>query len=76
MSFTDNSRLDTSQVGSGGGRGGRGVAVGGGHHIQNRQDDLGIAQQDPRGADSGAVRVELQADCRAGMWPTRLSPAA
>ncbi|MBD2764987.1 neutral zinc metallopeptidase [Kocuria sp. cx-455] len=30
MSFNDNARLDTSQVGSGGGRGGRGVAVGGG----------------------------------------------
>lgn len=39
-----------------------------GHHIQNLQGNLGIAQQDPQGADSGAVRVELQADCYAGMW--------
>lgn len=39
-----------------------------GHHIQNLQGNLGLAQQDPQGADSGAVRVELQADCYAGMW--------
>ncbi|MBF6068721.1 KPN_02809 family neutral zinc metallopeptidase [Nocardia farcinica] len=39
-----------------------------GHHIQNQLGDLGRAQQDPRGADSGAVRTELQADCYAGLW--------
>lgn len=39
-----------------------------GHHIQNLLGDLGRAQQDPRGPDSGAVRTELQADCYAGIW--------
>ena len=39
-----------------------------GHHIQNQLGDIGRAQSDPRGADSGAVRTELQADCYAGIW--------
>lgn len=39
-----------------------------GHHIQNLIGTLGAAQQDPEGAESGGVRVELQADCLAGMW--------
>lgn len=39
-----------------------------GHHIQNVYGILDRAQQDPKGADSGAVRVELMADCFAGMW--------
>jgi len=39
-----------------------------GHHIQNILGDLDKAQQDPQGAGSGAVRVELQADCYAGLW--------
>lgn len=39
-----------------------------GHHIQNLTGALSASQQDPRGAESGAVRVELQADCYAGMW--------
>lgn len=39
-----------------------------GHHIQNKLGDLKYSQYDPKGADSGAVRVELQADCYAGMW--------
>ncbi|OUM42677.1 KPN_02809 family neutral zinc metallopeptidase [Arthrobacter sedimenti] len=39
-----------------------------GHHIQNLISTLGAAQQDPQGAESGGVRVELQADCLAGMW--------
>ncbi|WP_394251535.1 KPN_02809 family neutral zinc metallopeptidase [Arthrobacter pityocampae] len=39
-----------------------------GHHIQNLIGTLGAAQQDPQGAESGGVRVELQADCLAGMW--------
>lgn len=38
-----------------------------GHHIQNQIGTLGYAQQDPQGAQSGAVRVELQADCLAGV---------
>ncbi|WP_434967141.1 KPN_02809 family neutral zinc metallopeptidase [Janibacter indicus] len=39
-----------------------------GHHIQNVYNVLPKAQKDPQGADSGAVRVELMADCFAGMW--------
>lgn len=39
-----------------------------GHHIQNVYGVLDEAQKDPKGADSGAVRVELMADCFAGMW--------
>ncbi|HEX2704334.1 MAG TPA: neutral zinc metallopeptidase, partial [Candidatus Lustribacter sp.] len=39
-----------------------------GHHIQNILDILGRAQQDPQGPESGAVRIELMADCLGGMW--------
>jgi predicted metalloprotease len=39
-----------------------------GHHIQNLLGILDRAQQDPQGANSGAVRVELMADCLAGTW--------
>ncbi|EMY35934.1 zinc metallopeptidase [Arthrobacter crystallopoietes BAB-32] len=39
-----------------------------GHHIQNLTGALQYSQQDPQGAGSGAVRVELQADCYAGVW--------
>lgn len=39
-----------------------------GHHIQNVYGVLDEAQKDPQGASSGAVRVELMADCFAGMW--------
>ena len=44
-----------------------------GHHIQNLYGILGYAQQDPKGAQSGAVRVELMADCFAGMWAAHAS---
>ncbi|MBC9957407.1 neutral zinc metallopeptidase [Yimella sp. cx-51] len=39
-----------------------------GHHVQNLLGVLGRAQQDPQGRNSGAVRVELMADCFGGMW--------
>lgn len=39
-----------------------------GHHLQNLLGDIGRAQADPAGAESGAVRTELQADCYAGVW--------
>lgn len=39
-----------------------------GHHIQNVYGVLDESQKDPKGPTSGAVRVELMADCFAGMW--------
>jgi predicted metalloprotease len=39
-----------------------------GHHSQNEIGVLGAAQQDPQGPESGAVRVELMADCLGGVW--------
>lgn len=39
-----------------------------GHHIENQLGSIGKAQRDPSGPESGAVRVELQADCLAGVW--------
>ena len=39
-----------------------------GHHIQNLLGILNRAQQDPQGPNSGAVRIELMADCLAGTW--------
>ncbi|MCI9889219.1 neutral zinc metallopeptidase [Micrococcales bacterium 31B] len=39
-----------------------------GHHIQNLIGTINYAQQDPQGPESGGVRVELQADCFAGLW--------
>lgn len=37
-----------------------------GHHVQNLQGFLGGSKN--TGADSHSVRIELQADCYAGMW--------
>lgn len=39
-----------------------------GHHLQTMTGDIRRSQQDPQGPSSGAVRVELQADCYAGLW--------
>lgn len=39
-----------------------------GHHVQNLEGTLGLSDYNDPGADSNAVRVELQADCYAGIW--------
>lgn len=44
-----------------------------GHHLQNVLGLLGRAQQDPQGPESGAVRIELMADCLAGVWAKHAS---
>ncbi|MFD5628025.1 MULTISPECIES: neutral zinc metallopeptidase [unclassified Streptomyces] len=39
-----------------------------GHHVQDLMGTLGRAQDGVTGANSNAVKVELQADCYAGVW--------
>jgi predicted metalloprotease len=39
-----------------------------GHHVENILGVLGRAERGDAGADSDSVRVELMADCLAGMW--------
>lgn len=39
-----------------------------GHHIQHLEGTLGLSDYDGPGADSAAVRIEVQADCYAGIW--------
>lgn len=45
-----------------------------GHHVQNLTGANKKAERmGARGADSGSVRLELQADCYAGVWAARAS---
>jgi predicted metalloprotease len=44
-----------------------------GHAIQDQLGILNRAQQDPRGPSSGGVRIELMADCLAGVWAKHAS---
>lgn len=39
-----------------------------GHHIQNIEGNLGLSDYNQPGPDSNAVKMELQADCYAGVW--------
>lgn len=39
-----------------------------GHHIQQLEGTLKLSNYNDPGADSNAVRIELQADCYAGLW--------
>ena len=39
-----------------------------GHHVQTLMGTINNAAQEPNGAQSAAVRTELQADCYAGIW--------
>lgn len=44
-----------------------------GHALQDQLGLLGRAQQDPQGPNSGGVRIELMADCLAGVWAQHAS---
>ena len=39
-----------------------------GHHIENLQGVIGRSQDGSTGPTSSSVRIELMADCYAGMW--------
>ncbi|MGV0378368.1 KPN_02809 family neutral zinc metallopeptidase, partial [Corynebacterium bovis] len=39
-----------------------------GHHIQKLQGTIGLSDYNNPGPDSNAVKMELQADCYAGLW--------
>src|ERR1700760_1783600 len=42
-----------------------------GHHIQNLLGIMDLHKPNATGADSNSVRIELQADCFAGIWTNR-----
>ncbi len=44
-----------------------------GHAVEDQLGVLDAAQQDPQGPASGSVRIELMADCFAGMWTKEAS---
>jgi predicted metalloprotease len=44
-----------------------------GHALQDQLGLLGRAQRDPQGPESGAVRIELMADCLGGVWANHAS---
>lgn len=44
-----------------------------GHHVQNLEGTLGLSNYNDPGADSNAVKIELQADCYAGIWANHSS---
>ncbi|MBP7651219.1 MAG: neutral zinc metallopeptidase [Phenylobacterium sp.] len=47
------------------------------HHVQNLTGQMDKAKQfGAKGVDSGSVRLELQADCYAGVWAARASEAS
>ena len=46
-----------------------------GHHVQNLLGTMDQAQQGGAGASSVSVRLELQADCYAGLWANRAERA-
>ncbi len=47
-----------------------------GHHVQHITGQTGRVERGSRGEDSSAVRLELQADCYAGVWVARAAEAS